>query len=363
DYTVSGGDGAAGSITLTDALAVGYVMWIGSNRDFTQDQDFIQAQRLTATALDDSVDKLCRLTQQCVELEERMGRFRPTCPDELRNKVIPDFPVLKLLGSDATATEWQWHDIPTGGTGTGGECCELCIHNIAEYDNDLVTAVAAIGAAPVDLWICTAIAPGVDVHVPSNIRLVIPPQGRINPAAGITVTIDKLSAGNYEIFGGAGSIVLTDGCCSYYLMEWFGAVPNDQTVCCGTAATALVTAMTSGLIWVGNGTWYNSLANFGTKSLVHYFGSGMGATVMKQADAANIGVFKSINWDTMVAVTDPGAWSVAQGVHYRFSIQNLSVDGNRDNNASGCGIQVYGKGYYINNVKIYYCPEDGLYSR
>lgn len=94
-------------------------------------------------------------------------------------------------------------------------------------------------------------------------------------------------------------------------------------------------------------------------SLVHLVGQGRSVTILKLKDNADSTVIKSLNFDTL---KDSDASTVALGCNYRFGLHRLTIDGNKANNASGYGVQFYGKNYIVRDVFIRNAKEDGFYT-
>lgn len=97
---------------------------------------------------------------------------------------------------------------------------------LTDYDSFAEAVTAAAGET---LVINAATAPAANTTVPSTVSLEFTRAGRINPATGITVTINgPMSAGRWTIFGGLGSIAGTPRIDAAY-PEWFGAAGVDTT--------------------------------------------------------------------------------------------------------------------------------------
>jgi hypothetical protein len=80
--------------------------------------------------------------------------------------------------------------------------------SIGDYEDNLVTAVADIGATPTTLIIDKAIAVASNVTIPATLHLFVLNinGGALQPATTKTITYNcPITAGSYQIFGGAGS--------------------------------------------------------------------------------------------------------------------------------------------------------------
>lgn len=112
------------------------------------------------------------------------------------------------LGASGSGS-WQKSGIPSG---------IPFVH--ASLYADFATAVAAQGALPATLVVSASMAVASNLSVPSTCTVWILPSGSLNPATGVTLTINgTLSAGLYQVIGGAGSVVINSG--QKVHPEWF----------------------------------------------------------------------------------------------------------------------------------------------
>lgn len=97
-------------------------------------------------------------------------------------------------------------------------------------------------------------------------------------------------------------------------------------------------------------------------------GAGRNATILTLATNANCDVIQTLNFLTLSAGTYNGGglnkWLASDGVQVAFGLEHLSVDGNASNQsgAGGCGIAIYGKNYYINDVMVRNCKKANFYT-
>lgn len=91
-------------------------------------------------------------------------------------------------------------------------------------------------------------------------------------------------------------------------------------------------------------------------SLVSLRGAGRDATVYKAKNSLNDSIIKTEGVDAL--------WSgdTAGGPQY-FSVEELTVHGNKANNSEGYGIKAYGRSHVIRNVKSIYCKQAGVATR
>lgn len=89
------------------------------------------------------------------------------------------------------------------------------------------------------------------------------------------------------------------------------------------------------------------------RSKVHLAGSGVEATVLKLRDGANGDLVRTIDHARLA-----GTGSV--GGPFNWSIRDLTLDGNRARNTSGCGLRIYGWGFTLKDLRIRQCAGAGI---
>lgn len=91
-----------------------------------------------------------------------------------------------------------------------------------------------------------------NLTITSNITLVFLGSGRIDPSAGVTVTINgKIIAPYRKIFGGAGTIAIGSGSVDCIVPQWWGAV--------GDGVTDDTSALTAWLAALGSGNYDSTI--------------------------------------------------------------------------------------------------------
>jgi len=90
-------------------------------------------------------------------------------------------------------------------------------------------------------------------------------------------------------------------------------------------------------------------------SQVYLLGAGPAATVLQLKNSANTNLLQSYQFSSLT-----GTNQEAGPTH--FGIFNLSLNGNKTNNTSGDGLEIYGSSYRIQNVNIHDFPGRGIYS-
>jgi hypothetical protein len=116
-------------------------------------------------------------------------------------------------------------------------------------------------------------------------------------------------------------------------------------------------AILGGEVSVPAGTYYVDQVLLDAN--VIFSGSGTDSTIVNQPNASNKAIFKTRNFDTL---TGTNTWFVSDGVPVGFGVNNMTLNGNKANNTSGFGLQFYGKKYFVHDVYIIDCVNDGFYT-
>jgi hypothetical protein len=111
---------------------------------------------------------------------------------------------------------------------------------------------------------------------------------------------------------------------------------------------------TGGIVFFPPGTYLTR--RLALHSRVHLRGSGGDATVLRLMPGANSAILESDGFAKLTGTRTDGGIS-------RFSVRDLTLDGNKRRNANGgYGIRVYGYDYEITDVIAFNCRGDGVYS-
>ena len=177
-------------------------------------------------------------------------------------------------------------------------------------DGALQAIVAAIAPAGGPVTVAGAQALSADFTIPVNVALTLP-SGKPIALAGHTLTIaGPLSAGPYQIFGGAGTVALGKGTVHRVYLEWWGGGPNATAAANSAALAAAVTAA------AGCGATIELLGG------VYLFGAA-------QAIPANVDVegqgreATTMRWTAATNGLTAGGANAHQG-----QVRNLTLDGN-----------------------------------
>ena len=218
DYTVSGvGASLGGSITLTRALSPGSTLTILRAMPYLQGQNYTTNQAITAKSLNDSLDKLGMQIQQVQEATKRSVQLPRS--SSLPGPYAQPSPST-LLGWDSTGSQLRNY-------GMTSPISVPNIDHIGNYNDSLAEAVSTIGSGNDLLLISHAISVSSDLTVPPGINLWIAQGGRISVAAGVTLTVGRLTAGPYQIFEGEGSVVFSPGSIDQGYLQWRGVTLGD----------------------------------------------------------------------------------------------------------------------------------------
>jgi hypothetical protein len=135
----------------------------------------------------------------------------------------------------------------------------------------------------------------------------------------------------------------------------YGAVGNGSTDDTTAVQAAIdAAAVAGGTVCFPTGTYL--CAKLTLKSKVHLRGSGYEATILKLKNAQNTALLQGQNFATLTG------GNTTAGIN-QFSIAALTIDGNKANQtATSPGVQVYGYGYAMSDVRIRNCLTDGIYT-
>jgi hypothetical protein len=135
----------------------------------------------------------------------------------------------------------------------------------------------------------------------------------------------------------------------------FGAAGDGLTDDSAPIETAVAAARAA-----GGGTVYLPAGTYITDTITLYSnitlaGSGENSTIIKLKDNTDDSLIKSYQFDSLTGTDELDGIS-------SWSIRDLTLDGNKENNSSGHGLEVYGYNYNIARVTVRFAPEDGIYS-
>jgi hypothetical protein len=131
------------------------------------------------------------------------------------------------------------------------------------------------------------------------------------------------------------------------------AATNDSTAI--QAAMDAANTAGGGIVFFPVGTYIIN-ATVTIYSKVHIRGAGIEATILKLKNTTNVDILKGQNFATLTGTNGTG------GI-YNWSVSDLTIDGNKANNATaGYGLRVYGYGFILSNLRIRDCRNDGIYS-
>ena len=96
-----------------------------------------------------------------------------------------------------------------------------------------------------------------------------------------------------------------------------------------------------------------------TESLIYLVGAGMYATTLQAQNSLNAAVVQSKNYATLVGTNK---WKTVDNVQYNMGFFEFTIDGNKANQTSGNGIEIYGKQLTGDNVFVRNCKDIGWVS-
>jgi hypothetical protein len=131
----------------------------------------------------------------------------------------------------------------------------------------------------------------------------------------------------------------------------YGATGNGTTDDATSIQNAInaLNALGGGVLYFPAGTYLIG-ATLTLYSKVILRGAGADLSVIKAKNSLNADMVKTVNYATL---TGQNKYLIADGVPYAFGLEDIQLDGNKANQASGNGLVVYGKRYTLKNVTIY----------
>lgn len=116
---------------------------------------------------------------------------------------------------------------------------------------------------------------------------------------------------------------------------------------------------TGGEVYIPAGTYAIS-QSIVLRDLVTLRGAGLGVTVLQLSANANTDVIQGENFSILTGTNT--STPVGNAGSVRWTLRDMTISGNKQNNSSGYGIRVYGDSFYILNVRVQDCANDGIYS-
>lgn len=240
DYTVGGGNGAAGTVTMVVAPAAGETLVIFRDTDRTQGTDLVNNTAMQAEVVEAALDKLTRMIQEVRTETDRSVKLLRTAaaaggielPDPVSDQVLvgtadgrawENRRIADLSGS-AIALPLPVAQGGTGGTtrGTGRAGLGTVLSGTRSRAASFTVTAADSGAA----FLCDSTAGDITVTLPTA----------ADAGDGFSVTVKKIAAAN--------SVTITpDG---------------DETIDNGTTSV-LIAVNAAVMLWCDGRAWYRAL--------------------------------------------------------------------------------------------------------
>jgi len=135
DFTVSGGNGATGSISTVATYATGSILVIQRDIPYTQEIDYQSNDGFPAEVNEEGLDRGVMMAQQ-VLLRAKQSPKLPATYDPDTGDITFPLPVAgKTLVANAGATGWDNADIPTAGSTLPTALVSLANRDLLEYDS------------------------------------------------------------------------------------------------------------------------------------------------------------------------------------------------------------------------------------
>jgi hypothetical protein len=141
-------------------------------------------------------------------------------------------------------------DLPLTGGALSGALSGPAINNVAFPTNltGFQSAVTACGSNDCTIGVNANIVFATNYAVPSNVTLTFANGGQLQPNTGITLTLNgPIQAAPVQIFGGAGTVVLSALVASAPVQWWGAVADSDHLGSTGTDNTAAIQGCLSGI--------------------------------------------------------------------------------------------------------------------
>ncbi|MFJ8577362.1 glycosyl hydrolase family 28-related protein [Micromonospora sp. NPDC093277] len=162
--------------------------------------------------------------------------------------------------------------------------------------------------------------------------------------------------GSTVLVGAAASNLFSDGASGSVIdVKEHGAVGDGETDDTKSLQKAIDAARgTGGIVFFPPGTYLTRTLTL--YSRVHLRGSGGDATTLKLRAGANSAVIESDGYAKLAGTRSDDGITL-------FSVRDLAVDGNKQQNPhGGYGLRIYGYGYELTEVIVFNCRNDGVVS-
>jgi len=197
DYTVYGaGTATGGTVVLTSVLPAGYTLTLMRVHPYLQSQNYTSLQAITATSLNNSLDKLDHQIQQLKERTDRVFSLPRSTSVNGPLYLAPS--ASKLIGWDSSATALQNYPTTT--------LSIPVIDHIGNHADSLETAISDIGVANQFVLINKAITLSTGGTVPANFGMWVQKGGLINLNGQSLDIVGPLMTGDHQIFAGTGTV-------------------------------------------------------------------------------------------------------------------------------------------------------------
>jgi hypothetical protein len=113
DFSVTGGNGAGGTLTTTAVLATGGTLTVFRNIAYTQEDDYVENDPLPAATLENCFDRAAMRDQQLKDAVDRSLTFPVTIPSGVSAE-LPAPSADLLLGWNGTGTALENKTLPSG---------------------------------------------------------------------------------------------------------------------------------------------------------------------------------------------------------------------------------------------------------
>jgi len=237
-YSVSGGGGSTGSVTLSTALASGYTLTISDDPDLTQPVDYVANDDFPAESHEDALDRGVRISKRILQIVKRALRTTDGDPSGESEMTLPSVQARKgkVLGFNATtgAPEMVASVTSVGSLSasiiggflyaqTTAESAAGVTPTLYQYPPGDVRRYGAVGDGTTNCT--TAIQSAINVAIAGDRRVYLTPAASeylITSPLTITASVSILGAGQRA------SRILCSGCDAFTISAGVASVKLDS---------------------------------------------------------------------------------------------------------------------------------------
>ena len=154
-------------------------------------------------------------------------------------------------------------------------------HLLSEYST-LTAALSTLGAGLSELWVTQNVTVSSNTTIPTNVVVKIFRGAVVTVNSGVTLTLNgPLLAGLYQVFDGAGTVVLGNQACPVVYPEWWGGAADNATDNATAFGKCVDMLASGGVVELQQGTYLSTVTIDHDTNELTWRGKGKAATMVK----------------------------------------------------------------------------------